>query len=318
MKEFYSYLVKRLFLFIPTVIVITLVIHLVLHYAGADPVRIMLGDSASPESVKFWTTKLGLDQPVHVQYWRWFKGLLQGDLGNSLTLAQGFPVLTLIKERLPVTAFLGLVSMVFALLIAIPAGTISAFRRRRVEDYVVTTTAITGISMPDFWLGFMLVIFFSIELNWFPSIGYVRFFTNPWGSVWSILLPSVAIAAPMGAVITRMVRASLLDTMSKEHVLVAKSYGLPPKDIFFNYIWRNSLIPIVTVIGLQIRYLLGGVVVIEKVFSLPGMGSLLADAAFSRDVFLVQGIVIVFLFIILSVNLLVDLSYVFIDRRVKF
>ncbi len=318
MKEFYSYLVKRLLLFIPTVILITLVIHLVLHYAGADPVRIMLGDSATQESVKFWTTKLGLDQPVHLQYWRWFKGFLQGDLGTSLTLAQGFPVFGLIKERLPVTAFLSLVSMALALLIAIPAGTLSAFRRRQVEDYVVTTTAIAGISMPDFWLGFMLVIFFSIQLNWFPSMGYVRFLANPWGSFRSLLLPSIAIAAPMAAILARMIRASLLDTMSKEHVLVAKSYGLPPQDIFFNYIWRNSLIPIVTVIGLQIRYLLGGVVVIEKVFSLPGIGSLLADAAFGRDVFLVQGIVIVFLFIILSVNLIVDLSYVFIDRRVKF
>jgi peptide/nickel transport system permease protein len=318
MKEFYSYLVKRLLLFIPTVIAITVVIHLVLHYAGGDPVRIMLGDSATQESVRFWTTKLGLDQPVYIQYWRWFKGFLQGDLGKSLTLAQGFPVFALIKERLPVTAFLGLVSMAIALLIAIPAGTISAFRRRHLEDYAVTTTAIAGISMPDFWLGFMLIIFFSIKLNWFPSMGYVRFLVSPWRSIRSILLPSIAIAAPMAAVLARMVRASLLDTMSKEHVLVARAYGLPPRDIFFSYIWRNSLIPIVTVIGLQIRYLLGGVVVIEKVFSLPGIGSLLADAAFGRDIFLVQGIVIVFLLIILSVNLVVDLSYVFIDRRVKF
>ena len=318
MKEFYSYLVKRVLLFIPTVILITMVIHVVLHYAGADPVRIMLGDSATQESVKFWTIKLGLDQPVPLQYWRWFKRCLHGDLGTSLTLAQGFPVLGLIKERLPITAFLSFVSMVFALLIALPAGTLSAFRRRHVEDYVVTTTAIAGISMPDFWLGFMLIICFSIKLNWFPSMGYIRLLVNPWGSFRSILLPSLAIAAPMAAILARMVRASLLDTMSKEHVLVAKSYGLPPQDIFFNYIWRNSLIPIVTVIGLQVRYLLGGVVVIEKVFSLPGIGSLLADAAFGRDIFLVQGIVIVFLFIILSVNLIVDLSYVFIDRRIKF
>ncbi len=318
MKEFYFYLVKRLLLFVPTVIAITLVIHVVLHYAGADPVRIMLGDSATQESVRFWTTKLGLDQPVYVQYWRWFSGFLTGDLGTSLTLAQGFPVWTLVKERLPVTALLGLFSMTLAVLIAVPAGTISAFRRRHVEDYAVTTTAIAGISMPDFWLGFMLVIFFSIKLNWFPSMGYIRLLANPWGCLRSIFLPSIAIAAPMAAIITRMIRASLLDTMSKEHVLVARSYGLPPRDIFFNYIWRNSLIPIVTVIGLQIRYLLGGVVVIEKVFSLPGIGSLLADAAFGRDIFLVQGIVIVFLLIILSVNLIVDLSYVFIDRRVKF
>ena len=318
MKEFYSYLFKRLLLFIPTVIAITLVIHLVLHYAGADPVRIMLGDSATQESVRFWTTKLGLDQPACLQYWGWFKGLLKGDLGTSLTLAQGFSVFKLIKERLPVTAFLGLFSMVLALLIGIPAGTLSAFRRRHIEDYTVTTAAIAGISMPDFWLGFMLIIFFSIKLNWFPSMGYVRLLANPWGSFRSLFLPSLAIAAPMAAIIARMVRASLLDTMSKEHVLVARSYGLPPLDIFFNYIWRNSLIPVVTVIGLQIRYLLGGVVVIEKVFSLPGIGSLLADAAFGRDIFLVHGVVIVFLIIILSVNLVVDLSYVFIDRRVKF
>ena len=318
MKEFYSYFIKRLLLFIPTVILITMVIHLVLHYAGADPVRIMLGDSATQESVTFWRDKLGLDQPVHIQYWTWLKRSLQGDLGTSLTLAQGFSVLSLIKGRLPVTAFLAFFSMGIALLIAIPTGTISAFRRRHLEDYVVTTTAITGISMPDFWLGFMLVIIFSIKLNWFPSMGYVRFFQNPLGSFHSILLPSIAIAAPMGAVIARMARASLLDTLSKEYVLVAKAYGLSPKDIFFHYILRNSLIPIITVIGLQIRYLLGGVVVIEKVFSLPGVGSLLADAAFGRDVYLVQGIVILFLFIILSVNLIVDLSYVFIDRRVKF
>ena len=278
----------------------------------------MLGDSATQESIQFWTVKLGLDKPVLFQYWIWLKRFMQGDLGTSLTLAQGFSVFELIKQRLPVTGLLAVTSLALALLVAIPAGVISAMRRRHVEDYTVTTVAVAGISMPDFWLGFMLVIFFSLKWNFFPSMGYVRFFEEPWNALHHIVLPGVAIAAPMAAVITRMVRASILDTLSKEFVMVARAYGLPAKDVFFNYIWRNSLIPIITIVGLQIRYLLGGVVVIEKVFSLPGIGSLLADAAFGRDIFLVQGIVVVFLFIILMINLIVDVSYVFIDRRVKF
>jgi peptide/nickel transport system permease protein len=208
--------------------------------------------------------------------------------------------------------------MILALIIALPAGTISALRRRHVEDYAVTTVAVAGISMPDFWFGFMLVIFFSIKINLFPSMGYVRFLEDPIKAFHHILLPGIAIAGPMAAVIARMVRASILDTITKEFVTVAKAFGLSSKDIFFNYVWRNSLIPIATIVGLQVRYLLGGVVVIEKVFSLPGIGSLLADAAFGRDIFLVQGIVVVFLFIILVINLIVDVSYVFIDRRVKF
>jgi peptide/nickel transport system permease protein len=313
-----SYILKRFLYFVPTVIAITAVIHLVLHYAGADPVRIMLGDAATAESIQFWTVKLGLDKPVYIQYWEWLKRFLQGDLGVSLTLAQGFSVSELIWSRLPITGLLSLVSMILALMVAVPAGVISALRRRRMEDYTVTTIAVAGISIPDFWLGFMLVILFSIKMNLFPSMGYVRFFVDPIASLHHIILPSVAIAAPMAAVIARMVRASILDTMNKEFVVVAKAYGLPAVDIFVNYIWRNSLIPILTIIGLQVRYLLGGVVVIEKVFSLPGVGSLLADAAFARDIYLVQGIVVVFLFLILVVNLIVDVSYVFIDRRVKF
>ncbi|MEW6264478.1 MAG: ABC transporter permease [Thermodesulfobacteriota bacterium] len=318
MSSILTYIIRRLLYFIPTVIAITLVIHLVLHFAGADPVRIMLGDAATKESVAFWTKKLGLDQPVMVQYWQWLKGLLHGNLGMSLTLAQGFSVSELIKERLPTTAFLSIVSLLLSLMVALPAGVISALRRRHIEDYAVTTIAVAGISMPDFWFGFMLVILFSININLFPSMGYVRLLKDPLGALHHILLPSIAIAGPMAAIIARMVRASILDTITKEYVTVARAFGFSSRDIFFNYVWRNSLIPIVTIVGLQVRYLLGGVVVIEKVFSLPGIGSLLADAAFGRDIFLVQGIVVVFLFIILVINLIVDISYVFIDRRVRF
>jgi peptide/nickel transport system permease protein len=318
MKSILPYVAKRLLYFVPTLLALTLMIHLVLHYSGADPVRIMLGDAATPDTVAVWTHRLGMDEPVYVQYWNWLVRLLHGDMGVSLILAQGFSASDLIRQRLPVTGFIALLSMILACVIGIGAGSISALRRWHLEDYAVTSFAVAGISLPDFWLGFMLVICFSLRLHLFPTMGYVRFFGDPWASLHHVVLPCLAIAAPLAAVITRMVRTSLLETVSKDFVTVAKAYGLPPRVIVVSYIWRNSLIPIITIIGLHVRYLLGGVVVIEKVFSLPGLGSLLADAAFSRDIFLVQDIVVVFLLIILIGNLVVDVSYTLIDPRVTF
>jgi peptide/nickel transport system permease protein len=239
-------------------------------------------------------------------------------MGKSLTLARGFSVTSLIKARLHVTGFLGLIAVVIALLVAFPAGTISALRRQKLEDHIATTSAVLGISMPDFWLGYMLVLVFSLTFNLFPTMGYVSFFKDPIDSLRHILLPAMAIAAPMGAVITRILRSSLLDNMNKEYVLVAKAFGMPNRKVFIHYMLKNSLIPTITVIGLQIRYLLGGVVVIEKVFSLPGLGSLLADAVFARDFFVVQSSAMVIVFIVLSLNLIIDIMYMFIDPRVEY
>lgn len=318
MRDIGFYVVKRILYFIPATIAITVIVFLVLHLTTADPVAIMLGESATDESVAALREQMGLNKPLYLQYWGWFSGLLHGDMGSSLTLARGYPIASLIKARLHVTGYLSITAIVITLLIAFPAGTISALRRQKVEDYIATTSAVLGISMPDFWLGFMLVLVFSLTFSLFPTMGYVDFFKNPLGSFHHILLPAMAIAAPMGAVVTRILRSSLLDNINKEHVLVAKSFGMPNRKIFVHYILKNSLIPTITVIGLQIRYLLGGVVVIEKVFSLPGLGSLLADAVFARDFFVVQSIAMVIVFIILSLNLIIDVLYVFIDPRVRY
>jgi peptide/nickel transport system permease protein len=318
MRDIGLYIIKRVLYFIPATIAITIIVFLILHLTTADPVTIMLGESATDESVATLREQMGLNKPLYLQYWGWFSGLFRGDMGNSLTLARGYPIASLIKARLHVTGFLSITAIAITLLIAFPAGTISALRRQKVEDYIATTSAVLGISMPDFWLGFMLVLVFSLTLGLFPTMGYVGFFENPLASFQHILLPAMAIAAPMGAVVTRILRSSLLDNLNKEHVLVAKAFGMPSRKVFIHYILKNSLIPTITVIGLQIRYLLGGVVVIEKVFSLPGLGSLLADAVFARDFFVVQSIAMVIVCIILSLNLIIDILYAFIDPRVKY
>jgi peptide/nickel transport system permease protein len=314
-----AYILKRLLYLAPVLVLTSILMFSLIYLSPGDPVNIMLGmEQASPEAVEMIRKQLGLDRPPHIQYLRWLWGMVRGDFGTSVTYLAGKSISSIIGQRLPVTATLAVFSLFIALLIGFPVGVISATQRGKNVDYASTTFAILGISMPGFWLGFMLMILFSIKLKWLPTIGFVSFFENPWESFKHIIMPALAIGAPLGAVVTRMLRSCILENIRKDYVEMGRAYGLPSKMLFFRYVLRNSLIPTVTVIGLNVRYLIAGTVVIEKVFALPGLGALLADAVFARDFVVVQGTVMVLISGVVLSNLLVDIIYVYLDPRIEY
>jgi len=298
-----------------TVLAGALVVFVLIRLGPGDPALAALGDSAVPEAVAAFRAKHGLDAPLPTQFLLWLKGLLQFDFGLSLTIAGGIPISQLIAARLPITAFIGAYAVVIAVLVSLTMGTIAALRRGKAADTIATSVAVLGISMPDFWLSYMLVFAFALGWRLFPAYGFITPLDSLPGALHSGFLPALAIAAPMAAVFARMLRTSLLEITSREYVMVARSFGFAAPFVFLHYVFRNALIPYVTIIGLQIRYLLGGVVVIERIFGIQGLGSLMVDAAFGRDYPTVLACTVVFLSIVLLVNVVVDLICVALDPR---
>jgi peptide/nickel transport system permease protein len=309
------YLALRVGSMLMTLLVGAAAVFFAMKAAPGDPALAVLGESATAESIAAFRHRYNLDAPLLVQFWSWFVAAIAGDFGYSLTIAGGRRISGLILQRLPNTLFIGLFAVAMAVLISLVAGTIAALRRGRLADTVATTVAVVGISMPDFWLSYVLVFAFALGLGLFPSFG----FTSPLDSLGAALhsgfLPAAAVAAPMAAVFSRTLRAALLDQLHREHVFAARSFGYHPVAIFLFGVFRNALIPYVTIIGLQVRYILGGVVVIERIFGIPGLGSLMVDAAFARDYPVVQACAMVFLAIVLGVNFFVDLVCTALDPR---
>mgnify|MGYP003393271919 CR=1 FL=1 len=309
------YIAGRLAGALVTIVVGALVVYLVMKAAPGDPALAVLGDSATPDTVAAFRSKHNLDGPLWVQFWIWLNGMLRGDFGLTLTIAGGMPISGLIATRLPATVFVGIYAVLIAVAVSMVMGTLAALKRGRAADTIATSVAVLGISMPDFWLSYMLVFAFALGWRIFPAYGFTSPMESLPGAFYSGFLPALAIAAPMAAVFTRMLRTALIDTAGREYVLVAQSFGFSKPFIFRHYIFRNALIPYVTVIGLQIRYLLGGVVVIERIFGIQGIGSLLVDAAFARDHPTVMACTVVFLGIVMTVNVIVDLICVALDPR---
>jgi peptide/nickel transport system permease protein len=309
------YIASRVATALATIVVGCIVVFLVMKAAPGDPALAILGENATPEAVAAFRAAHNLDAPVLTQLATWFAGAVRGDLGMSLTIAGGRPIGDLIASRLPNTLFIGLFAVAIAAAVSLAMGTIAALRRGRLADTIATSAAVLGISMPDFWLSYMLVFAFALGLGWLPSYGFTSPVDSLPGAFYSGLLPAFAVAAPMAAVFARTLRTSLLGVAHQDHVIVAKSLGFRPVFIFIHWTFRNALIPYLTVIGLQIRYILGGVVVIERIFGVPGIGSLMVDAGFGRDYPVVQACTIVFLAIVLSVNLAVDLVCSVLDPR---
>jgi len=298
-----------------TVLFGALVVFAVMQAAPGDPALAVLGEHATPEAVAAFRAEHNLDAPLAEQFLLWLEGLVTGDLGRALTIAGGAPISELIAARLPNTLFIGLYAIVFALVFSLAIGSLAALRRGRLADTVATSIAALGVSMPDFWLGYVLIFFFALTLAWLPSYG----FTGPAESLElalvSGLLPALAISAPMTAVFARTLRTAILENARRDYVTVARSFGFSRAFVFRQYVFRNSIIPYIVVVGLQIRYLLGGVVVVERVFGVPGIGSLMVDAAFARDYFVVQACAVVFLAIVMAVNLLVDVVCAALDPK---
>lgn len=310
------YVLGRLLAAVPVALVVSTTVFLLLFLTPGDPVATMLGSDASPERVQELRTRLGLDQPPPVQLVQWYGRLLGGDLGTSLYLNQ--PVTQAIAQRAEPTLLLTVFSTVLAVAFGVPVGLVAAARRGGAVDFVVMLVGLAGVSMPTFWVGLNLIFIFAVLLNWLPVAGYQPLAQGPTQTLRYLLLPAVTLAFPQAALLARMTRSVMLDTLREEYVRTARSKGLHEQRVLLLHALRNALIPLATVLGLVVAVLLGGAVVTEQVFNIPGVGRLLVQAVSRRDYPLVQGVVLVIASVYVMVNLLVDLLYGVLDPRVRY
>ena len=301
-----AYILKRLFHSIFVLVGISLVVFIILHLTG-DPAALLMPMDATPEQVAQFRQEMGFNDPVVVQYWRFFKGTLRGDFGKSFRHSQ--PALDLVMERMPATIQLTLAAMVIALLVAIPVGIISAIRRNSILDHIGMTGALLGQSTPVFWLGIMLILIFSVTLQWFPSSGR--------GEIQNLVLPAITLGMFTMARTARMMRSSMLEVLGQEYMKTAKAKGLRPMTVVLKHALKNAAIPVVTIIGMELGTLLGGAVITETIFAWPGVGRLAVQAIYNRDYPVVQAAVFLLAAIFVLVNLVVDLLYTYLDPRVK-
>jgi peptide/nickel transport system permease protein len=302
------FLIRRLLLTIPVLVGVATLVFSLIHLVPGDPVQAMLGESASPEDVAQLRTKLGLDRPLYQQYISFATGAVHGDLGTSLRTNQ--PVTSAILERMPATLELAVAAMAIAMAFAIPLGIVAAVRKGTRVDHVATTLALVGISMPTFWLGPLLAIIFSVWLGWLPVSGR--------GSFANLALPAVTLGAPLAAILARMTRASVLEELRELYVTAARARGVSEARAVLAHAFRNSLIPIVTVIGLQFGSVLTGAVITETIFAWPGVGRLLVQSIGARDYPAVQGCILFIALTYVSMNLLIDVLYGVLDPRIRF
>lgn len=293
---------------------VSIVVFALIHLVPGDPVRTALGTRFDQDLYDALIARSGLDQPLLVQYWSWLTSALAGDLGVSFRTGQ--PVTTALLDRLPATALLAFASLLVGLAIALPAGIISAVRQGKPVDYAASGFAQVGVSVPDFWFGLLLILVFARTLGWLPPSGYVSPLDDPIAAIQRLILPAVTAGVVTGAILTRFVRSSVLEAQSAEHVRLARAKGMPPRYILRHHVLRNAWIPIVTVTGLQLATLLGGIVVVEVVFAWPGIGRLALDSVVRRDYPLLQGAVLLIATGFLLINLLVDLLYAKLDPRI--
>lgn len=312
-----QYLAKRLLLLIPTFLLVTIICFTIIRVIPGDAAVMMMADQGYGNGdVQQLRESLGLNQPLYRQYGQYISGVVRGDLGSSLWSGQ--PILdTMLHKRLPVTLELGVMAMLFSLLIAVPIGITSATRQNSVMDYLGRTFAIGGLSVPYFFLGTLAVLISSMYLGWLPSVTFVPFFTNPAENLLQFLMPGMILGLSLAARIMRMLRSAMLDVMRQDYIRTAAAKGLPNRLVVTRHALRNALVPVVTVIGLQVPYLIGGTVIMEQIFNLPGMGRLLFEGATKRDYPVVQGVTLVFALIVMLANLLTDISYSLIDPRIR-
>jgi peptide/nickel transport system permease protein len=310
-----AFLVRRLLLTLPILFIVSVICFSMINLIPGDPATVILGPEASQQAKEQMRNRLNLNEPIPVQYLDWLGGVLRGDLGESLI--DDTPVSQLILERLPVTIELAVGTFAVSLTIAVIAGILSASRRGTWVDYLSTGVALGGISIPHFWLGMMFIIIFAVSLGWLPASGYEPFFQNPVANITAMILPILATGLRESAELTRMLRSSLLEELGSDYVRTAFSKGLSKRIVVIRHAVRNALIPFVTASGLQIAGLLGGLVVTETVFQLPGLGRLVVDSIEQRDFTTVQGAVLTITIIVVLVNVLVDVLYTIIDPRIS-
>ena len=311
-----TYILKRLISMVPVLFVVSIVIFSLIHLTPGDPVLVMLGEEATPEARDQLRAQLGLDRPLPLQYVAWLGRVLTGDLGRSIRTNQ--PVAEAIGQRLPITIELAVLAMVVALLVAIPAGLIAATRRNSLADMAATVLTLLGISMPNFLLAVLLVYFFSLQLRWLPPIGYVSPLVDPAANLKGMIMPAITLGAFVAAAVARMMRSTLLEVLHQDYVRTAWAKGLAENAVIRRHALKNALIPVVTIVGIQLGNLLGSAIVTETIFALPGVGRLVVDSIYQRDFPLVQGVVLYLAIIFLVVNLIVDLLYAYLDPRIRY
>jgi peptide/nickel transport system permease protein len=310
------FVAARLFGTIPVVVILSIGVFLMLHLTPGDPVQIMLGQDADPQSIAALRQELGLDQPLPIQYLRWAGNVLHGDLGRSIRTHE--PVTDAIISRLPVTIELSLISLLISLAIGLPAGIVAAIRRNSSVDLASTGVALIGVSLPSFFLGILLILLFAQWLRWVPPSGYTPLLQDPAMNLKQMFMPAVALGAALAGIVARLMRSSLLEVLEADYMRTARAKGLSEQGTVLGHGLKNALLPVVTVVGLQVGALLGGAILIETIFALPGVGRLAVDSIFARDFPIVQGVVLFLALVRVLSNLVADLLYGRLDPRIAY
>ena len=310
-----SILGKRLLQLIPTVFFVSVIIFLLQQLLPGDPATVMAGEENDPEVIAQIRKQYRLDQPLLFQYFYWIRGALTGDLGESMRLKVA--VADLVLQKLPVTLQLASMAIIIALVIGVTAGVISAVKRDTIWDYAVNVVALWGISTPNFWLGIMMILFFSVYLGWLPASGYVSPFEDFWASMRTTIMPAFVLGNAIAGILMRHTRAAMLQALDSDYVRTARAKGLMEKSVVIKHAMRNALTPIITLGALEFGTLLSGAVLTEQIFTIPGFGKLIVDAVFNRDYAVVQGVVLVTATAYILLNLLADIGYILVNPRLR-
>ncbi len=309
------YIGKRLLVAIPTLLIISIFVFSLQKLLPGDPILAMAGEERDPAVLALLREKYHFNDPVIIQYFRWLGGMLTGDFGISLRTNQ--PVLELIGQKLPVTIQLATMAMIFALLIGIPTGILAAVYKNRAIDYIANIVALSGLSVPNFWLGIMLILLISVQLGWLPASGYESIFVDPVRSIKTMIMPAFVLSTALAAQLMRHTRSAMLGVLSSDYIRTARAKGLSPREIILSHTFRNALLPIITLTALLFGELLAGAVLTEQIFTIPGFGKMTVDAVFTRDYAVVQGIVMCTAIGFILMNLIADVLYAALNPRLR-
>lgn len=312
-----EYVVRRFASFVIVLLILALFAFSLVHMIPGDAALVMLGEEATPTTIEALRQDLGLDQPLYVQFYRWVQGiLLRGDFGTSVYVPRS--VAQDIAQRLPVSFSLAAFTVMISAFVGVPAGIVAAIKHGSWVDRLTIAATTIAVSMPEFWLGLMFVVLFAVQLRWFPSGGYVPLSESIGGFLRSLFLPSLALGLKWAALVARMSRSSMLDVMHEDYVNTARAKGLPEKVVLLKHVLRNAIVPIITVLGLIFGVALGGAIVIETIFTLPGVGRLLINSIARRDFPIIQGAILIYGLLFCLVNFGIDILYVYLDPRIKY
>ena len=307
-------IIKKLMMMIPIILLVSIILFCLLRAMPGDAAQMIAGEFGTEAEIAAYRKQLGLDQPLYVQYFRWLSDMLKGDFGRSMM--SGMPIMDKVRQRLPATMELTILSVLLSVVIAVPLGIISAVYRNSPVDSAVSVLSVVGISMPSFWLGTLIIMLFSLKLKWLPASGYVPFFEDPLTSLKLMIMPSIAVCGSVLATNMRQIRNSMLEVLDQDYIITAKAKGLPGHILIWKHAFRNALIPVVTVVAMQMGKLFGGACIAETIFLIPGIGGEIVSSIMSRDYPITMAMIMIVAVIIIFINTFIDVLYGFIDPRV--